>query len=82
MACDLETIEIRYRVSTMMDAVLRSIDKDFSLPENYSKGHGDIFKNWMEKYHLGDLLIPVSRTSGSRQDLDVEGSAAVYCNRS
>ena len=32
LACDLESIENRYRVSTIMDAVLRSIDNKFSLP--------------------------------------------------
>ena len=32
LACDLEAIESRYRVSTIMEAVLRSIDKEFSLP--------------------------------------------------
>ena len=54
-----------------MDDVLRSIDKEFSLPENNPKGHGDVFKHRMKKYHPGALLVPVSQTSGSRQDLDV-----------
>ena len=64
----------------MMDAVLHSIDKEFSLPENYPKGHGDVFKHWMKKYHPGALLVPVARASGSRQDLSVEGATAVYWN--
>ena len=50
----------------MMNAVLRSIDKEFSLPENDPKGHRDVFKHWMKKYHPGALLVPVCRTSGSR----------------
>ena len=62
----------------MVDAVLRSIDKEFSLPENYLKGHGDVFKHWTKKYHPRDLLVPVALTSGSRQDLAVECAAAVY----
>ena len=45
LACALETIESRYRVSTMMDAVLCLIDKEFSIPENYPKVHGDVFKH-------------------------------------
>ena len=65
----------------MMDAVLRSIDKEFCLPENYSKGHGDVFKHWMKKYHPRALLLPVAPTFGSIQDLAVEGAAAVYWNR-
>ena len=71
LACDLEAIDSRYKVSTMMDAVLRSIDKEFSLPENYPKGHGDVFKHWMKKYHPRDLLLPVDRNSGPQQDLAV-----------
>ena len=64
----------------MMDAVLRAIGKEFILPENYPKGHGDVFKNWMKKYHPGPLLLPVARTSGSQQDLAVEGAEVVYWN--
>ena len=28
-------------------AVLQSVDKEFSLPANYSKSHGDQFKHWL-----------------------------------
>ena len=55
--------------------------KKFSLPANYPKGHGDQFKHWLHMYHPGVLLVAVQRTSGSRQDLAVEGAAAVYWNR-
>ena len=41
LACDLDTTDFRYRVSTMMDAVLLVIDKEFSLPTDYPKGHQD-----------------------------------------
>ena len=81
LACDLDAIDFRLRVSTMIDAVLRAVDKEFSLPANYPKGHGDQFKHWLKKNHPGALLVPVQRTSGSRQDLSVEGAAAVYWNR-
>ena len=80
LACDLEAIEGRYRVSTMMYTVLSSIYKAFILPENYPKEHGDLFKHWIKKYHPGGLLVPAARTSGSRQDLDAEGAPAVYWN--
>ena len=63
-----------------MDTVLRSIDKDFSFPENYPKGHGDVFKHWMKKYHPGSLLVPVNLTYSSRQDLADKGAAALYLN--
>ncbi len=60
---------------------LRAVDKEFSLPANYPKGHGDMFKYWLELNHPGALLVPVERSSGSRQDLACEGAAAVYWNR-
>ena len=81
LAADLDAIDFRYRVSTMMDAVLRSVDKEFSLPANYPKGHGDQFQHWLKKNHPEALMVPVQRISGSRQDLAAEGAAAVYWNR-
>jgi hypothetical protein len=81
LASDLEAIDFRYRVSTMFEAVLRAIDKEFSLPANYPKGHGDMFLHWLKQNHPGALLVPVERTAGSRQDLAAEGAAAVYWNR-
>ena len=81
LASDLEAIDFRYRVSTMFEAVLRAIDKEFSLPANYPKGHRDMFVHWLKQNHPGALLVPVERTAGSRQDLAAEGAAAVYWNR-
>ena len=81
LASNLEAIDFRYRVSTMFEAVLRAIDKEFSLPANYPKGHGDMFLHWLKQNHSGALLVPVERTAGSRQDLAAEGAAAVYWNR-
>ena len=81
LACDLDAIDFRYRVSTMFDAVLRAVDKEFSLPANYPKGHGAMFLHWLKLNHPGALLVPVERSSGSRQDLAAEGAAAVYWNR-
>lgn len=81
LATDLEDIDARYRVNTKMDAILRAVDKEFSLPANYPKGHGDEFKHWLKEYHPGALLVPVLRATGSRQDLAVEGAGAVYWNR-
>ena len=80
LACNLDAINFRYRVSNMIDAVLRAVDKEFSLPDNYRKGHDDEFKNWLNLNHPGAFLVPIARTSGSRQDLDVEGATAVYWN--
>jgi hypothetical protein len=65
----------------MFDAVLCAVDKEFSLPANYPKGHGDMFLHWLRMNHPGALLVPVQRTAGSRQDLAAEGAAAVFWNR-
>lgn len=81
LQADLSKIDFRYRVSTMFDSVLRAVDKEFSLPANYPKGHGVLFKIWMDLHHPGALLLPVERATGNRQDLSVEGAAAVYWNR-
>lgn len=81
LASDLKEMDFRLRISTMFDAVLRAIDKEFSLPANYPKGHGDLFLHWLRLNHPGALLVPVQRTAGSRQDLAAEGAAAVYWNR-
>jgi hypothetical protein len=42
---DLGEIDHRLRVSTMFDAILRALDKAVSLPANYPKGFGDMFKH-------------------------------------
>jgi hypothetical protein len=81
LAEDLQDIDRRLRVGTMFDMVLIAIDKEFSIPANYPKGHGPEFKHWLKAHHPGALLVPVQRTAGSRQDLATEGAAAVYWNR-
>jgi hypothetical protein len=78
---DLGDIDHRLHFSTMFDAILWALDKAVSLPANYPKGFGDMFKHWLLKYHPGALLVPVQRTAGSRQDLATEGAGAVYWNR-
>eukprot|EP00957_Ditylum_brightwellii_P044816 3400310-Ditylum_brightwellii.AAC.1 len=64
-----------------MDSILCAIDKEFSLPVNCPEGHGNEFKTWLLKHHPGVLLVPVTRATGSRLDLAVEGAASVYWNR-
>ena len=61
--------------------MLRAIDKEFSLCTNYPKGHGELFREWIEEKCPGMLLLHVERASGSRQDLCVEGTGAVFWNR-
>ena len=80
LAQDLDNIHFRYHVSTMFNAVLHAVDKEFSLPANYPKGYGDMFLHLLRLPHPGVFLVPAQRTPGSRQDLAAEGAAAVFWN--
>ena len=64
----------------MFDSVLRAADKEFSLPANYPKGHGVLFKMRTETNHPGALLLLVERATGSRHNLAVKGAVAIYWN--
>ena len=77
----LDTIDPHLCVSSSMSALIRAFDKEFSLCANYPKRHGMLFCEWMKKNHSGELLLHVERSSGSRQDLFVEGAPAIYWNR-
>jgi hypothetical protein len=72
LAADLDSIHFCY--------IFRDIDKEFSLPANYPKGHGEQFLHWLKRNHPGALLVLVARNAGSRQALAVEGAVAVYWN--
>ena len=75
--CDIES---RLRVTANMKSILRALDKCFSLLANYPKGNGVEFKHWLEKYHDCVPLYPVQRSTGARNDMILEGAAAVYIN--
>ena len=47
LACNLDAIDFRYNVSIVVDAVLQAVYKEFGLPDNYPKGHGDEFNHWL-----------------------------------
>ena len=76
----LDEIEPRLRVSALMSAIIRAIDKEFSLSANYPKGHGELFLQWMRTNYPGEFLLHVERAAGSRQDLCTEGSLPIYMN--
>lgn len=78
---ELEAIDFRLRVGTDLVLVLRAADKEFSLSANYPKGHGDLFREWIQRVHPKALLFHVIRTQGSRQDLAFDGARALYMNR-
>ena len=76
----LDEIDPKLRVSTSMSALIRAVDKEFSLSANYPKGHGKLFLEWIREHYPGVLLLHVERAAGSRQDICTKGSMAVYMN--
>ena len=80
LCTSLDEIDPKLRVTASMLAIIRAVDKEFSLSANYPKGHGKIFLEWIWEYYPGVLLLHVERTAGSRQDLCTEGSMAIYMN--
>ena len=75
---DLDNIDKKLRVSTSIENILRAVDKEFSLAANYPKGHGELFRKWIETHHPDAVLLHVERTAGSRQDMCVEGAGTIY----
>jgi hypothetical protein len=76
----LDEIDSNLRVSSSISAIIRAVDKEFSLSANYPKGHGELFKSWMKENYSGALLLHVERAAGSRQDLCTEGCLAIFMN--
>ena len=75
---DLSQIDGVLRISTNIEAVIRAIDKEFSLCANYPKGKGDQFKFWICQNHPGALLLHLQHANGSRQDICVEAAGSIY----
>ena len=80
LRASLDEIDPRLRVTASINAVIRAVDKEFSLSANYPKGHGELFLEWMRENHSGELLLHVERAAGSRQDLSTEGCMAIVMN--
>ena len=70
----------KLRVTASISAIIRVIDKEFSLSANYPKGHGELFLEWMRANLAGELLLHVERAAGSKQDLCMEGCIAIDMN--
>jgi hypothetical protein len=76
----LDVIDPRLCVTASISAIIRAVDKEFSLSANYPKGHGELFLEWMRVHHSDELLLHVERAAGSWQDMCTEGSMAIYMN--
>lgn len=76
----LDEIHIKLQVTSSISAIIRAVDKEFSLSANYPKGHGELVLEWMRKHYLGVLLFYVERAAGSRLYFCTEGSLAIFMN--
>lgn len=74
----LEKIDSRLHATTSIDALLCAVDKCFSKTNNYHQGDGESSHHEMELQHPGSLLFAVEQVKGSRQDISVKGSCALY----
>ena len=43
LKASLDEIDPKLRVSSSISAIIRAVDKEFSLSSNYPKGHGEVF---------------------------------------
>ena len=77
----LDEIDPTLRVKNLFSALARAYGKGFSLPSNYPKGLGELFIEWTMDKHPGYVLYHVERVRGSRKDMILEASLAIYMNR-
>lgn len=80
LASSLDDINARLCITPNMKNILRLLDKCFSLPANNPKGNGVEFKHYAKRFHPGVPLYPVQRTTGSKNDMVLEGAVAAYIN--
>ena len=76
----LDELDATLRVKTLFSALAREYNKGFSLSSNYPKGFGELFIELIMDKHLGYVLYHVEQVKGSRQDMILEASLAIYMN--
>lgn len=77
LADDLNNIDWRLSVGTMLDMFLRAGDKEFSIPASLLKGHGPEFKYCLKENYPGSLLCQCKQPL----DCNKKCAAAIYWNR-
>ena len=70
---ELYEINSQLKVVTSIESVLCAVDKEFCLCDNYSKGRGELFREWIETYHPGALIFHIKRALGYCQYLSAKG---------
>ena len=68
-------------MKTDIGNLICAIEKYFGETENYAKGKGYMFMDYMLRYHPTAYLYPVYQAcGGSCQDIGVEGAVDVLMN--
>jgi hypothetical protein len=65
LRASLDKIDPKLRVTTSMSAIIRAVDKEFTLLADYPNGDGKLFLEWIRGYYPGVLLLHVERAAGS-----------------
>ena len=69
------------RVSPGFLSLASAFEKMFSLCENYPKGLGEVFRQWMMDNHSGEILLHLDRAaSGGRQDIESMDAMEIFSN--
>ena len=77
----LKDLPPNIRIHTDIIQLLRAVEKECSTSANYAKGSGSELWYFLRRYHPGEYFFPFARAcGGTRQDVGLEGSPAVYMN--
>ena len=68
----LDEIDPTLRVKNLFSALACAYDKGFSISDNYPKGFGGLFIEWMMDKHRGYVLYHVDRVQCYRKDIILE----------
>ena len=76
----LDDISSFLRVSPDLTHVVCAFHKEFSLTDNYPKGHGEQFRTGMMKRYPNKVWMNAERATDSRQDIITMGAGPIYLN--
>ena len=73
-----DKIDLQLRVLTRIKSVLCAVNKKSSLCDNYPKGHGELFREWIETYHHGVLLFHMREHKGPTKNYLSRGRLCLH----
>ena len=67
-------------MKTLFNSLARAYVKRLFLSDNYPKGFGELFIEWMMDKNPGYVIYHIDRVRGSRRNIILEDSLAIYMN--